>query len=99
MKRAVRILRRAERDLQEVYDLVVREAPRRADPFIDKLLAALDSLDELADRGAIPRDPALRQRGFRFLAHGRYLVLYKVLRQQVRVYRVVDGHRAYRGLL
>ena len=99
MKRPVRILRRAERDLQEIYDLVVREAPGRADPFIDKLLATLDSLQDLADRGAIPRDPVLRQRGFRFLVHGRYLVFYKVLRRQVRVYRIVDGHRAYRDLL
>lgn len=99
MKRAVRVLRRAERDLLQSYDLVAREAPLRADRFIDEVLAAIESLAEMADRGASPRDPTLRRRGYRFLVHGRYLVFYKVLRTQVRVSRVVDGRRAYRGLL
>jgi plasmid stabilization system protein ParE len=99
VRRTVRVLRRAERDLQEIYDLVAREAPRAADRFIDALLAAVDSLAEHAERGASPRDAVLRQQGYRFLVHGRYLVFYKVLRQQVRVYRVLHGHRAYRGLL
>ena len=99
MKRPVRVLRRAERDLQEIYDLVVREVPLRADRFIDALLASIDSLEQMGARGATPRDLVLRQQGYRFLAHGRYLIFYKVLGRQVRVYRVVHGHRAYRGLL
>jgi toxin ParE1/3/4 len=99
MKRSVRVLRRAKRDLQQIYDLIAREAPRRADPFIDELLDAIESLGTLSERGATPRDEALRQQGYRFLVHGQYLVFYKVLRQQVRVYRVLQGSRAYRSLL
>jgi plasmid stabilization system protein ParE len=95
----VRVLRRAQRDLQEIYDLVVREAPRRADPFVDGLLDAIESLATLSERGAIPRDEILRQQGYRFLVHARYLVFYKVLKRQVRVYRVLQGNRAYRSLL
>ena len=76
MTRNVRVLRRARRDLQEIYDLVVREAPLRADPFIDRLLDAINSLSTLSD-----------------------LVFYKVLKRQVRVYRVLRGSRAYRSLL
>lgn len=99
MKRTVRVLKRAQRDVQEIHDLVAREAPLRADRFIDGLLDAIESLEEHADRGAPPRDPALRAKGFRHLVHGPYLVFFKVLRKQVRVYRVIHGHRAYRGLL
>jgi toxin ParE1/3/4 len=99
VRRPVRVLRRAERDLQEIYDLVVREAPLRADGFIEALLAVIESLAEMSERGVIPRDAVLRGQGYRFLAHGRYLVFYKVLGRQVRVYRVVHGHRAYRDLL
>ncbi|MDB4962137.1 MAG: translation repressor RelE [Myxococcales bacterium] len=99
MTRTVRILRRAERDLQQIYDLVGREAPGRADRFIDGLLDAIASLETLSERGASPRDPVLRARDYRFLTHGDYLVFYKVLARQVRVYRVLHGHRAYRGLL
>ena len=99
MKRAVRVLRRAETDLQQIYDLILREAPARAERFIDGVLDAIQGLDALAERGPRPRDPTLRARGFRFLVHGDYLVFYKVLPRQVRVYRVLHGRRAYRGLL
>ena len=99
MTRSVRILRRAQRDLQQIYDLVVREAPLRADSFIDELLAAIESLSSMAERGATPRDEALKQKGYRFLVHGQYLVFYKVGRRAVRVYRVLRGSRAYHSLL
>jgi plasmid stabilization system protein ParE len=99
MTRRVRVLRRAQRDLQEIYDFAVREAPRRADPFIDGLLDAIETLETMSERGAMPRDEALRQQGYRFLVRGPYLVFYKVLKHQVRVYRVLRGSRAYRSLL
>lgn len=99
MTRIVRVLRRAQRELQEIHDLVVREAPLRADPFIEGLLDAIDSLSTLADPGAAPRDDILRQQGHRFLVHGAYLVFYKVRKNRVRVYRVLRGGRSYRGLL
>jgi plasmid stabilization system protein ParE len=99
MTHAVRVLRRAQRDLQQIYDFRAREAPRSADPFIDGLLAAIESLGEYPERGARPRDASLRGQGYRFLVHGKYLVFYKVLARHVRVYRILHGHRAYRGLL
>lgn len=99
MTRTVRILRRAEEDLRQVHASVRREVPLRADPFINALIAAIESLDELAERGARPRDPTLRRQGYRFLVHGAYLIFYKVLPRTVRVYRVLHGQRAYRGLL
>jgi plasmid stabilization system protein ParE len=63
------------------------------------LLDAIDSLSTLGERGAIPRDESLRQRGYRFLVQGPYLVFYKVLKRQIRVYRIVRGSRAYVSLL
>jgi toxin ParE1/3/4 len=99
VSRTVRVLRRARRDLQEIYDYAVRESPRRAGRFIDALLDTIDSLDEMSERGAIPRDPTLRSHGYRFLVFRDFLIFYKVLPTQVRVYRVVRGSRAHRGLL
>lgn len=99
MTRGVRVLRRAQRDLQQIYDFIAREAPREADPFIDGLLEAIESLSTMSERGATPRDEALRQQGYRFLLHGNFLVFYKVMRRQVRVYRLLRGSRAYRSLL
>ena len=99
MKRTVRILRRAERDLQSIYDTAVHELPLRADAFIDRLLDRIATLATMAERGATPRDPTLARQGFRFIVERPYLVLFKVVRNQVRVYRVLHGHRAYRELL
>jgi plasmid stabilization system protein ParE len=99
VNRAVRVLRKAQRDLQEIRDYVLREAPARVDAFTEGLLDAMESLGESAERGPRPRDDRLRRQGFRFLVHGGYLIFYKVLRRQVRVYRVLHGKRAYRGLL
>ena len=99
MSRSVRVLSRAQRDLQQIYDYVLREAPGRAGPFIDKLLVAIESLRSMADRGAMPRDATLRDQGYRFLVNGSYLIFYKVLSHQVRIYRVLRASRAYRSLL
>jgi plasmid stabilization system protein ParE len=99
MTRTVRVLRRAQRDLQQIHDFIAREAPRTADAFIDELLDAIESLSTSSERGARPRDETLKRQGYRFLIRGNYLVFYKVLRQQVRVYRVLRASRAYRSLL
>ena len=63
------------------------------------MLDAIESLATMPERGAAPRDPVLSARGYRFLVHGSYLVSYKVLPRQVRVFRVLHGRRTYRGLL
>jgi toxin ParE1/3/4 len=99
VKRAVRVLRRAQRDLQQIYDYAATEAPLHADAFIDRLLDAIESLEEHGERGPAPRDPVLRRRGYRYLIHGEYLIFYKVLPRQVRVCRVLRGRRAYQHLL
>lgn len=80
-------------------DLVTREAPLRVERFIGALLDTIESLETMATRGAVPRDPTLRRRRYRYLVHGHYLVSFKVNGRQVRVYRVIHGSRAYRGLL
>jgi len=99
VKRTVRVLRRAQRDLQEIHDYVAIEAAPHASPLVEGLLEAIESLAQFSDRGVLPRDEALRQRGFRYLVRRQYLIFYKVLRAQVRVYRVVHGKRAYRDIL
>jgi plasmid stabilization system protein ParE len=53
----------------------------------------------MPDRGAKPRDPILRARGYRFLVHDPYLIFFRVVGRQVRVYRVLRGNRAHGDLL
>jgi addiction module RelE/StbE family toxin len=99
MKRSVRVLRRAQNDLIEIHDYVRRDRPSAADRLIEKLLDTIESLEQLADRGVVPRDERLRSLGYRVLIEGDYLVFYKTLPTQVRIYRVVHGRRRYSHLL
>jgi len=47
----------------------------------------------------MPRDATLQTAGYRYVQHAEYLIFYKVLRAQVRVYRIVHGRRRYEALL
>jgi toxin ParE1/3/4 len=95
----VRILRRAEKDLAEIARYVARDSPDNAARLVDALFDTIEGLSQFPARGATPRDPRLRQHGYRFLAEGAYLIFYKVLRSEIRVYRVVHGKRSYEGWL
>lgn len=99
MKRSVRILRRAQTDLMEIRDYVERDAPKAAERLVDRLVARMESLEHTPEVGVLPRDVVLRARGYRVLIEGEYLIFYKVLARQVRVYRVLHGRRKYRDLL
>jgi addiction module RelE/StbE family toxin len=97
--RQVRILRRAERDLEEILHYLQRERPRSARSVVEGLLSGSESLSTHPERGARPRDGRLSRLGYRFLTRGPYLIFYKVLSRQVRVYRVLHGKRRYQALL
>lgn len=99
MKRAVRIIRSAQRDLSEIAAYLRCDAPGRAERVIDELLGGIDRLGAFPESGPVPRDERLARLGFRCLARGRYLVFYKVTRSQVRIYRVLHERRAYERLL
>jgi toxin ParE1/3/4 len=95
MKRTVRILKRAQNDLEEIQRYIRRDRPDKADQLVENLLGCIESLEEMPDRGVVPRDERLASLGYRVLIEQEYLVFYKVLRSQVRVYRVVHGRRRY----
>ena len=99
MKKKVRILRRAQKDLLEIRNYIERDAPQAAERFVNKLISKIDGLESLPELGVVPRDEHLRAQGYRVLIEGEYLVFYKILSRQVRVYRVLHGRRKYRHLL
>lgn len=99
MTRRVRVLRRAQADLLEIQRYIGQDNPTAAEDLIKAILDLLDSLGEFSERGSIPKDAALHAAGYRYLRHGEYLIFYKVLRSQVRVYRIVHGRRRYEDIL
>ena len=99
MKKKVRILHRAQKDLTEILDYIERDTPRAAARFVDKLLSKIEGLENLPEMGVVPKDEYLKARGYRVLVEGEYLIFYKILSRQVRIYRVLHGRRKYRHLL
>jgi toxin ParE1/3/4 len=99
VKRTVRVLDWACRDLDEIRQCVAGDRPDAAKELAGRLLDAIDSLAVQPDRGAVPRDGRLRARGYRFLVVRPYLVFYRVGARAVRVYRVLHGRRQYSLLL
>ena len=99
MKHAVRILRRAQADLEEIQRYVERDQPDAAVRLIEGLLDEIESLGRLPSRGVVPRDDRLKILGYRVLVEGQYLIFYKPLRTQVRVYRVIHGRRRYEHMI
>jgi addiction module RelE/StbE family toxin len=99
MKKKVRILRRAQTDLIEIRNYIERDSPRAAERFVDKLITKIEGLEDSPEMGVVPQDPHLQARGYRVLIEGEYLVFYKVLSRQVRIYRVLHGRRKYSHLL
>jgi toxin ParE1/3/4 len=99
MKKKVRILRRAQKDLTEIHNYIERDAPLAAERFVNKLINKIQGLENLPEMGVVPRDEYLQSRSYRVLIEGEYLIFYKILSRQVRVYRVLHGRRKYRHLL
>ena len=99
MTRQVRVLRRAQTDLLEMQRYIARDNPTVAQDMLKAILDLIASLGEFPERGQIPKDAVLRAAGYRYLRHGEYLVFSKVLRSQVRVYRIVHGRRRYEDIL
>ena len=99
MNRQVRLLRRALADLEEIGKYIERDRPAAAKRVVTRLLDVAESLAASPERGARPRDARLRRLGFRFVVVRPYVVLYKVGRRIVYVYRVIHGRRRYQGVL
>ena len=70
-------------DLEAIERYVATESPAAAARLLDRLLEAIESLSELDERAAIPKDPRLATLGFRFLSRRPYLIFFRLHRTQV----------------
>jgi toxin ParE1/3/4 len=97
--RRVRLLKPAQADLLAIERYVALDSPATAAVWVGRLLEAIESLGEFAERGSHPRDRRIKTLGFRVMTHAPYLIFYRIHRSEVRVHRVVHGRREYQRLL
>jgi toxin ParE1/3/4 len=80
----------AQLDLDAIADFIIRDNPSRAVSFVDELI---DRFRIIAER---PRSFPSRDNlvpGLRSAVHGRYLILFRIEEDFVRILRVVHGAR------
>lgn len=79
-KYKVKLLARANRDLDEIYDYIVEEFKEieTAERLADSLEAAILGLDEMPYRGAVRRVGAYANKGYRQLFVKNFTILYRI---------------------
>lgn len=97
----VRVVAAAERDLDEIYDYIAREAsPARADKVFERLREQVHGLAIEPERGSWPKELlALGVRDFRQLVVRPWRVIYRVVGDQVVVLLIADSRRNLKALL
>lgn len=81
---------RAQQDLVDLWVHIAADNEAAANRLLDAIEAKLTLLESFADIGTARDD--LRS-GFRMLVSGPYLILYRVLANQIEIVRVADGRR------
>ena len=87
---------KAAADLEEIGDYIARDHPSRALSFVDEIQAHCRRIAERPEAFPSREDLAL---GLRMAVHGRYLILFRVLSDAVRVERIVHGARRISDLV
>lgn len=89
-KYTVKLYAGANRDLESIYKYIAENLleHRTALNIIDKLEAAILSLEQLPERGAIRRIGAYANEDYRQLFVKNYVIIYRVLKQNKEVHIV-----------
>jgi len=101
MNYQVLLTRRAERDLEGIYDYISdHDSPQSADYVLDGLMEVVATLSTFPERGAYPPElAALGIREYRQAHFKPYRLIYRVIDKQVFIYLIADGRRDMRTLL
>ena len=94
----VRFLKEALDDLEEIVLYISQHNKTAALAMHDKILEKASGLETFPKRGRLLPDTKMRQAGYRALVVSPYLIFYRVLGQDVFIYRVIHGATNYPSL-
>ena len=98
-KYAVRLLRAAEDDLNDLVSYIAVENRTTAEMVATKIERNLARLSFYPRLGKIPKDEELNCLGYRFLVVENYLIFYTIEERTILIHRIVHGARDYLSLL
>lgn len=93
------ILAPAWAELDDIADYhLMMVGPVSAKNKTDQILTSLERLKTYPLSGVAVQDDELNSSGYRFVTSGKYVCIYRVIRDTVIVYHIVHGSRDYPGL-
>ncbi|MHB1653110.1 MAG: type II toxin-antitoxin system RelE/ParE family toxin [Desulfitobacteriaceae bacterium] len=98
-KHKITILQIAREDIAEIYFYIAADSPKSALAMTDKIADKIDTLAEFPLVGKIVPYNELAKQEYRRLIIDSDIAFYKVIGDEVVVYRVLHGMRDYPDLL
>ena len=98
-KYTIRYLSTAQKDLDEIFDYILRDNPSAALSLLEKFDHSISQLAFNPELGVIPKDDRLKNLGYSMLIIEKYLVFYVVKPQTIQIRRIIHGARKYGFLL
>ncbi|MDI6879723.1 MAG: type II toxin-antitoxin system RelE/ParE family toxin [Desulfitobacteriaceae bacterium] len=98
-KHKIIILQIAREDIAEIYFYIAADRPKSALEIIEKIADKIDTLAEFPLIGKIVPDNELAKQEYHMLIIDSYIAFYKLIGDEVVVYRVLYGMRDYPDLI
>jgi toxin ParE1/3/4 len=91
----------AEQDLESIFDYIGEfDSIHSAQHVLDELLAVIDGLSKLPNRGSYPKELlTLGIKEYRQVFFKPYRLIYRVISDEVVIFLIVDGRRDMEALL
>ena len=101
MKNKIHYSPESRRDLDDIWDYIVSELQNRsaAERMINRIIDAVDPLNNFAEMGTPLSSIADIGTDYRFLVSGNYMVFYRVQGNDVYIDRVLYGRSDYMSVL
>ena len=91
----VRFLEEALDDLEEIILFIAQDNPAAAMRIHDEIIRKADNLTTFPKLGRLVPDAKMSKAGYRMFLVGSYIMFYRIVGQNVFVYRVLHGATNY----
>jgi len=100
MRYRVLLAESAERDIEDIRYIARHDSPESADRILDALDDACRRLNDMPQRGNIPKElAAVGITDYREAHYKPYRIIYRIIGADIVVYCVVDGRRDIQSFL
>jgi len=95
----ITFLDKSKDDLDEIYFYISEDSPDRAEKMVNTILERVEQLEKFPHSGVTVADKVEVKGDYRMIVVNPYLVFYRVIKDDIFIYRVLHGKRFYQALL